>query len=106
MIIIIIILFIFSFQGMGIIHTAKKFICEELQTKLIDRIEFENNRGCTELDLTKIKNRAENETKSMNLNQVCLCFEALHLVNGRYVELCKPVLSNPINNMSKYRVLA
>lgn len=44
--------------------------------------------------------QAEKEAKSMNLNQVCLCFEAFQKINGQYVSICEPILSNPINNMS------
>lgn len=100
------ILFIFqpliNFEGMGIIHTAKKFIAEELQNKLKKDGE---TRG---LELTlrresQLKEKADREAKSMNLNQVCLCFEALvENPNGPgMVSLCEPVYSKCINNMSK-----
>lgn len=87
------------FQGMGIIHTAKKFIVDELYEKLRDRQAFLQNRPSTELEEAKLRIQAENESKSMNLNQVCLCFEAYQLINDRYESICEPVLSNPINNM-------
>lgn len=41
----------------------------------------------------------------MNLNQVCLCFEAYQKINGQYVAICEPVLSNAINNMSTFNYL-
>lgn len=39
----------------------------------------------------------------MNLNQVCLCYEAFQEIEGRFVSICEPVLSTPINNMSKFK---
>lgn len=38
----------------------------------------------------------------MNLNKVCLCFEAFQYVDDTWISICEPVLSKPINNMSKY----
>lgn len=88
---------------MGIIHTAKKFIVDELLEKLIEQKQFLQNRVCTELEKAKLKNQAESEAKSIvnHLNQVCLCFEAFQLVGNKYVSICESVLSTPINNMSK-----
>lgn len=87
---------------MGIIHTAKKFIVDELLDKMIDRQQFVAGRPCTEWEKARLKVQAEQEAKQMNLNQVCLCFEAFQLNDDqKYVSLCDSVLSTPINNMSK-----
>lgn len=86
---------------MGIIHTAKKYIVDELMEKLIDRQNFLQNRPCTDLERAKLKFQAESEARTMNLNQVCLCFEAYKLVGNMYEAICEPVLSAPINNMSR-----
>lgn len=110
-----------AFAGMGIIHTAKKFIVEELYEKLLARYRWENApkledgegdggvdaNGETELVLERLRVQAENEAKLMNLNQVCLCFEAfgeVQLPDGGvgYRSLCEPVYSHTINNMSEY----
>lgn len=49
----------------------------------------------------QLRIQAENEAKNMNLNKVCLCFEAFHCIDDNWVSICEPVLSNPINNMSE-----
>lgn len=90
---------------MGIIHTAKKYIADELYRKLCAQ---EQSRG-VELSYrqeTQLKEKAERESKSMNLNQVCLCFETLtENPNGSgLIPICEPVYSRCINNMSEYIV--
>lgn len=89
------------FQGMGIIHTARKYIEQELLTKLISRAEFKLGRSLTMLELEKFKLKAKKESGDMNLNQVSLCFEAFERRDGEWVEICRPIYSAPINNMSK-----
>lgn len=42
------------FQGMGIIHTAKKFIVDELYEKLLERSRFLSGRDATELERAKV----------------------------------------------------
>lgn len=88
------------FQGMGIIHTARRYIEEELLEKLISQLEFKLNRSLTLLEKEKLKMKANKEAAEMNLNQVSLCFEAFERVNSECVPLCPPVFSTPINNMS------
>ncbi|XP_031633420.1 nuclear factor NF-kappa-B p110 subunit-like isoform X2 [Contarinia nasturtii] len=88
-----------TFQGMGIIHTARKHIEDELYDKLVGRAEFE--KGC---DLTKpekdlLRSKAKKHSNDMNLNQVSLCFEAYERVNGKWMRLCEPIFSTPINNL-------
>lgn len=87
------------FQGMGIIHTARKFIELELVGKLISRAEFKLGRTLTLLELEKFKLKAKKEATNMNLNQVSLCFEAFERRNGEWMEICPPIYSAPINNM-------
>lgn len=87
---------------MGIIHTAKKYISDELYRKL----KTEQQSHGLELSYrqeTQLRERAERESKSMNLNQVCLCFEAwTEDPNGPgLIQICEPVYSKCINNMSK-----
>lgn len=88
------------FQGMGIIHTAKKDIINELVPKMRRLQEYETQRDLTQMELERIKKRAAEEAKTMNLNQACLCFQAFGVNNsGVWGELCKPVYSQPINNI-------
>lgn len=90
------------FQGMGIIHTAKKFIIDELSDKLMRQLHFEKQRPITELEREKLRRQAISKSRGMDMNKVCLCFKAYTRIDGKYVEICKPILSNPINNMSKF----
>lgn len=88
---------------MGIIHTAKKYIADELYRKLKAQ-ELSWGVELSYRQETQLKERAERESKSMNLNQVCLCFEALaENPNGAgLVPICEPVYSRCINNMSEW----
>lgn len=90
------------FQGMGIIHTARSYIENELFQKLVHRKEFELGRDLTQLESETLRTTARNEKEDMNLNQVTLCFEAFTYTDERWIKICEPVFSNPINNMSMY----
>lgn len=61
---------------MGIIHTAKKFIKDELYKKMRREKEFEEGRTLSDHESSLILRDAEKQSKEMNLNQVCLCFQA------------------------------
>jgi Rel/ankyrin family protein len=93
------------FQGMGIIHTAKKHIMDELVKKKRFRLlETPKARNMNVTNLTtkdeiRIRSEAEAEAKRMNLNSVCLCFEAFVREKGVLKPICSPVYSSPINNM-------
>ncbi|XP_063218198.1 nuclear factor NF-kappa-B p100 subunit isoform X2 [Bacillus rossius redtenbacheri] len=94
------------FQGMGIIHTAKKHVVDELVKKkrcrLIEKYRAQN-RDITILptrDDCTIRAEAEAEAKRLNLNSVSLCFEAFEQDSaGNLLPLCEPVFSSSINNM-------
>lgn len=90
-----------SFDGLGIIHTAKKHIKEELFKKILAEQEFAKNREMTTAEKLEIKKSTETQFKEMNLNQVCLCFQAFikDEVENVWVTICLPVYSNVINNM-------
>lgn len=91
-----------TFQGMGIIHTARNFIETELFQKLVAKMHFELGRNLTALEEESLRNKAKNEKEDMNLNQVSLCFEAYERIHDKWVKLCEPLFSTPINNMSKF----
>ncbi|XP_061393787.1 nuclear factor NF-kappa-B p110 subunit [Musca vetustissima] len=93
--------FYVEFKNMGIIHTAKKFIVEELLKKKRKRLQFELGRdNLTTREQQELSIQTEREAKDMNLNQVRLCFEAFSVdsTNGRYTPIAAPVYSNTINN--------
>ncbi|XP_078050325.1 nuclear factor NF-kappa-B family member relish [Augochlora pura] len=98
--------FIATFHGMGIIHTAKKFVKEELIKKMrlqaIEKKKRENRIDTlTTREEAQIKHDADTYQKCVNLNSVALCFEAF-MLNERNVMVPIPnciVYSNPINNL-------
>lgn len=89
-----------SFQGMGIIHTKKPKIKEELVRKITAERKFENG-SVSPGELARIEEKAESQSKEMNLNQVCLCFQAYiqNPMEDKWVKICEPVYSNVVNNM-------
>ncbi|XP_043464690.1 nuclear factor NF-kappa-B p110 subunit isoform X2 [Leptopilina heterotoma] len=94
------------FNGMGIIHTAKKNIKDELvRKKKIEALEKWkqkniNVRSLNVTETTKIHQDAEEAAKTMNLNSVCLCFQAFYRDNNDVLQvLSDPVYSHPINNL-------
>ncbi|EDW96609.1 nuclear factor NF-kappa-B p110 subunit [Drosophila yakuba] len=92
--------YVAQFINMGIIHTAKKYIFEELCKKKQDRLVFQmNRRELSTKQIQELHQETEREAKDMNLNQVRLCFEAFKIEdNGAWVPLAPPVYSNAINN--------
>nr|WMZ41593.1 relish-2 protein [Altica viridicyanea] len=93
------------FQGMGIIHTAKKNIVAELLRKKTqlqkEHIALTENRirELTTKEQIEIKGLAESESKSINLNIVCLRFDAFTESNGILYPICNPIYSHGINNL-------
>lgn len=62
-----------EFKNMGIIHTAKKFIIEELLKKKRKRLHFELARDeLTTREEQELYKQTEKESKDMNLNQVII----------------------------------
>lgn len=90
-----------TFQGMGIIHTARRYIEDELFEKLLARTEFQSGRKLTSSERDTLRSNAKKHSTDMNLNQVSLCFEAYKRDNGKWKYLCEPIFSTPINNLSK-----
>lgn len=92
--------YVAQFQNMGIIHTAKKFIVEELYIKKKARLCFELGReDLSTKEEFELRKQTEKEAKDMNLNQVRLCFEAFKIEdNNTYSRIAKPIYTHPINN--------
>ncbi|XP_067633641.1 nuclear factor NF-kappa-B p110 subunit-like isoform X2 [Eurosta solidaginis] len=92
--------YVAQFQNMGIIHTAKKFIFDELLRKKQDRLKFDLGRNeLSTKEVQELHKETEKESKEMNLNQVRLCFEAFkENDDNTYSRIAAPVFSNPINN--------
>lgn len=92
-----------TFQGMGIIHTTRRYIEDELFEKLVAKLEFECGHALTEEQYDSLREKAKKHSPDMNFNQVTLCFEAYKQINRQWMPLCEPVFSKPINNLSKFR---
>ncbi|TDG48850.1 hypothetical protein AWZ03_004753 [Drosophila navojoa] len=92
--------YVAQFINMGIIHTAKKFIFDELLKKKKDRLVFKmGRRELSTKQVQELHQETEREAKEMNLNQVRLCFEAFKIEdNQTWTPIAAPVYSNPINN--------
>ncbi|XP_025152532.1 nuclear factor NF-kappa-B p100 subunit isoform X2 [Harpegnathos saltator] len=94
-----------TFAGMGIIHTARKHIKDELVRKM--RNELLEERKRTNINVTigiredaQIKANAETYQRSMNLNSVALCFQGFIADQHDVMRpITAPVYSNPINNL-------
>ncbi|KAG8225002.1 hypothetical protein J437_LFUL006013 [Ladona fulva] len=94
------------FQGMGIVHTAKRYVVEELVKKkrreLLEKVKGtrSNDNSLSVREEMRIKEEAQSEAKMMNLNIVNLCFEAFCKdAYGVLRPICDKVYSTPISNM-------
>ncbi|KAH8359967.1 hypothetical protein KR093_009789 [Drosophila rubida] len=92
--------YVAQFINMGIIHTAKKYIFDELLKKKQDRLVFKmGRRELSTKQIQELHQETEREAKDMNLNQVRLCFEAFKIEeNNTWTPIAAPVFSNAINN--------
>lgn len=86
---------------MGIIHTAKKNIKDELFRKMCKERELEGKQPLSQNEIATVQRDADKQSKEMNLNQVCLCFQAFikNETENTIVRICDPVYSNVINNL-------
>ncbi|XP_014468194.1 PREDICTED: nuclear factor NF-kappa-B p100 subunit isoform X2 [Dinoponera quadriceps] len=93
-----------TFTSMGIIHTARKYIKDELVKKMRNKLLEERRRANINAisirDDAEIKSNAEIYQKSMNLNSVTLCFQAYIPDPHNVIRfITASVYSNPINNL-------
>ncbi|XP_053994187.1 nuclear factor NF-kappa-B p100 subunit isoform X1 [Hylaeus volcanicus] len=97
--------FVATFYGMGIIHTAKKHVRDELirkmRSKALEEKKWENiNATLTTREEAQIKADAEYYQKCVNLNSVALCFQAFILDKHDIMRpITAPVYSKAINNL-------
>ena len=97
--------FIAEFNSMGIIHTARKNIKEEIVRKMQARTLEERKRSNINATLSlrddaQIKADAEHYQKIINLNTVTLCFQGFIKDEHNVMRpITAPVYSNPINNL-------
>ncbi|KAK2584999.1 hypothetical protein KPH14_008528 [Odynerus spinipes] len=97
--------FVAAFHGMGIIHTARKYVKDELVRKMRFELLEKNKRKNVNATLSlreeaQIKTNADVYQKRINLNSVALCFQAFMMdSNNVMTPLTEPVYSNPINNL-------
>nr|CAH7720625.1 unnamed protein product [Callosobruchus chinensis] len=93
------------FPGMGIIHTAKKNIVGELVKKKSklwkETIAYNEGkeRPLNSEEEKEIERLAIAESTSINLNTVCLRFDAFVKRNGILFPICDPIYSQGINNL-------
>ncbi|XP_022900022.1 nuclear factor NF-kappa-B p110 subunit isoform X2 [Onthophagus taurus] len=94
------------FHSMGIIHTAKKNLIDELCRKkeFLKEEEIARKEGKRKLrrdEKASIRHEAEEESKSINMNIVCLRFDAFteRPKDGVLIPICEPVYSHEINNL-------
>lgn len=94
-----------TFNGMAIIHTAKKNVKDELAKKLQWRVLDERRKQNPNATLhfrdeAEIRTKVESYHKYVNLNSVALCFEAfIPGENGIMSRIAEPVYSHAINNL-------
>ncbi|KYN36803.1 hypothetical protein ALC56_08594 [Trachymyrmex septentrionalis] len=94
-----------EFVGMGIIHTARRHIKDEIVRKLREEILEERKRSNINATLNlrddaQIKSDVAQYQKTINLNSVCLCFQAFIKDQHNIMRpITAPVYSNPINNL-------
>lgn len=94
-----------EFHSMGIIHTARKNIKDEIVRKLRAEVLEERKRSNFNATLSlrddaQIKADAERYQKIINLNTVTLCFQAFIKDQHNVMRsITTPVYSNPINNL-------
>ncbi|XP_076162252.1 nuclear factor NF-kappa-B family member relish isoform X2 [Ptiloglossa arizonensis] len=94
-----------TFHGMGIIHTAKKHVRDELIRKMrmeaLETKKWDNiNATLNVREEAQIKADAEYFQKCVNLNSVALCFRAFILDEHDIMRpITEPVYSHTINNL-------
>merc|ERR1719334_2377292 len=97
-----------TWQGLGIIHTSRKYIDETLFNR-IKKVFLEqkgaqmnsNNPQLSDAEELQLKSDAASMGKKVTdkLNTVVLGFEAFRVDHGIYRPLCSMAFSNPINNL-------
>ncbi|XP_071645479.1 nuclear factor NF-kappa-B p110 subunit isoform X1 [Temnothorax longispinosus] len=94
-----------EFIGMGIIHTARRHIKDEILRKLREEVLEERKRSNINATLSlrddaQIRADVEQYQKVINLNSVALCFQGfIKDVHNIMRPITAPVYSNPINNL-------
>ncbi|KYN17918.1 hypothetical protein ALC57_09800 [Trachymyrmex cornetzi] len=94
-----------EFVGMGIIHTARRHIKDEIVRKLREEALEERKRSNINATLNlrddaQIKSDAEQYQKTINLNSVCLSFQGFIKDQHNIMRpITVPVYSNPVNNL-------
>ncbi|CAG9760975.1 unnamed protein product [Ceutorhynchus assimilis] len=93
------------FGGMGIIHTPRRNVVVELSKKmlvlkkeLIARCEG-MRRELTANEIEEIRVLAVRKSRDINLNAVCLRFDAFFVRNGILYSICPPIFSHGIINL-------
>ncbi|XP_018307507.1 nuclear factor NF-kappa-B p105 subunit isoform X1 [Mycetomoellerius zeteki] len=94
-----------EFVGMGIIHTARRHVKDEIVRKLREEALEERKRSNIDATLNlrddaQIKADAEQYQKTINLNSVSLCFQGFIKDEHNIMRpITAPVYSNSVNNL-------
>ena len=75
--------------------------------KLVDQKQLQTNRQLSLEEIQWLEQEAERQTRNINLNKACLCFQAFifNEIDEQFVEICDAVYSNPIRNKIKRRLV-
>lgn len=90
-----------TFKEMKIINRKVCEVKDELFGKFVAKSKFNRGSELTPDQKNEERKSAEKSAKTVNLNQVVLCFEAYEWTNDKWVRLCTPVFSKPINEKSE-----
>ena len=88
------------FSGLTIIHTAKKNVREVIERRMIADAK-KHNKVLNHNQERQLKDKADKIGTTMDLHSVKLKFEAFVERNGCEEEICPPVYSNEIQNLSQ-----
>lgn len=90
------------FRGISISHTPKKEIAEVYLEKRLVSLRLELGHDLNELEKTELGKSVERDLKEINLNKVCLGFEAFtENDDGSLKRICDTVYSHEIKNLSE-----
>lgn len=92
-----------SFKEMYVVRIKQKRIKQVLFQKLCHEKTEELGRQLQVEEESEINEEAEDQSKAIDLNRVCLCFQAFIKddVESKLVSICEPVYSNVITSMIK-----
>lgn len=89
------------FDGLSITHTAKRSIDAIMMQKQELAFQRKKGRKPSPGDKQKLLTEAKKEAALVDLNKVCLRFDAEQFVDGKWISIGQPIYSKPIYSTSK-----